>query len=102
MTMARTKPHSPAAAQRAALIRGEAVADDAPPRPALGEFIRYAGRQGTRLIRLTAIEQIICNSGQLNGPWLIRVGSQELPVDEELARQLTERLTGWPSAEVFP
>jgi len=99
-----TPPIPSVAAQRAALINGKTPAPSVQPiETAKREFIRYAGRHGTRLIRVSSIDQIIFNPGQVGGiAWFMRVGSQEFPIDEALARSLTTELTGWPSEEVFP
>ena len=100
MAKPRTQPN-PAAAQRAALITGQVPPVSAPTTQPL-EFIRHEGRHGTRLIRLSSIDQIIYNAGQLGaGPWFVRVGSQEFSIDETTGRALTVLLTGRPSQEVF-
>lgn len=87
MSKSNTKTNGTAAAQREALIRGQT-----PSSPSDQEWIKITERHGQRWLHFSHISQVICDAGQIGGPWFVRCDGQQHAVTEAVARDIMQRL----------
>jgi hypothetical protein len=94
MSAKRPTTPPPEALNRAALINGTLTptTNHQPQTNNPPDFFRLTERFGVRYLRLSSISQVINDTGSIGGPWFIRCDSQQLPVSEIAAREISALL----------